>query len=182
MVVWMALALGASPLDVNLTDAEKGQLSSGEIVVRSPTSEGLIVGAVDIAASREQIMETVMDFDARVESVGAISAIETYAPATDPKGLGAKFTLSILGSEVVYYIRYDIEDEGVNFVLDQERENGIVDTNGGYWTFPAGDKIRLIYWSRTDTGRPVPGFIKNGLSMRSFRGQLAAMRTLAPTK
>jgi hypothetical protein len=182
MLLWMALALGASPLDVTLTDGEKAELAAGDVVVRYPTDSGLIVGAVDIAATREQIMKTVLDFDARVESVGAIEAIETYAPATDPKGLGAKFTLSILGSEIVYYIRYDIDDEGCNFKLDKEKENGIVDTNGGYWTYPAGDKIRLVYWSTTDTGRSVPGFIKNGLSVRSFRNQLSSMKEMAPKK
>lgn len=182
MLVWMALALGASPLEVNLTPAEQAQLTAGDVVVRYPTDTGLIVGAVDIPASREQIMKTVMDFDARVKSVGAIEAIETYAPETDPKGLGAKFTLSVLGSEIVYYIRYDIDAEGCNFELDKERENGIVDTKGGYWTYPAGEKIRLVYWSTTDTGRSVPGFIKNGLSVRSFRNQLSSMRDLAPKK
>lgn len=182
MLLWMALALAASPLDVKLTDSEKAQLTSGEVVVRSPTDAGLIVGAVDISATRGQVMKTVMDFDARVKSVGAIESIDTYAPATDAKGLGAKFTLSVLGSEIIYYIRYDIDDEGVNFTLDKEMENGIVDTNGGYWTYPEGDKVRLVYWSMTDTGRSVPGFIKNGLTIRSFRNQLTAMRELAPTK
>lgn len=182
MLLWMALALGASPLEVNLTEAEKAQLSAGDVVVRYPTDSGLVVGAIDISASREQVMKTVMDFDARVKSVGAIDAIETYAPATDPKGLGAKFTLSIVGTEIIYYIRYDIDDEGCNFKLDKEKENGIVDTNGGYWTYPAGDKIRLVYWSTTDTGRSVPGFIRNGLTVRSFRNQLTAMRELAPKK
>ncbi len=182
MMLWMALALGASPLDVKLTQAEKAKLTAGDVVVRYPTDSGLVVGAVDIPATREQVMASVMDFDARVKSVGAIDSIETYAPATDPKGLGAKFTLSVLGSEIIYFIRYDITDEGVNFVLDNDYENGITATNGGYWTYPNGDKIRLIYWSTTDTGRAVPGFIRNTLSVRSFRNQLSAMQAQAPKK
>jgi hypothetical protein len=182
MLLWTALALAAAPLNVSHTAAEQAELDNGGVVVRYPTDTGLIVGAIDIPATREQVMATVLDFDARVESVGAISSIETYAPRTDPKGLGAKFTLSILGSDVVYHIRYDIDDDGCNFVLDREKENGIADANGGYWTYPQGDKIRLVYWSTTDTGRSVPGFIKNGLSVRSFRTQLTAMRDLAPKK
>lgn len=182
MLFWMTLALAAKPLDVHLTEAEQAQLAAGEVVVRSPTDSGLIVGAVDIPATREQIMKSVMDFDARVESVGAISAIDEYAPRTDPKGLGARFTLSVLGTEVVYHIRYDLADEGVNFVLDKERENDIVDTHGGYWTYPAGDRVRLVYWSATDTGRSIPGFIRNSLSVRSFRNQLEAMKQQAPAK
>ena len=182
MLLLATLAWAATPLEVTFTDAEKASLDAGEAVVRTPTADGLVVGAVDIPATRQQVMAAVMDFDARVESVGAISAIDVYAPATDPKGLGTKFTLSVLGTEIVYYIRYDIDDEGCNFKLDKDKENGIVDTNGGYWTYPAGDKIRLVYWSTTDTGRSVPGFIRNGLTVRSFRNQLTAMRELAPKK
>jgi hypothetical protein len=176
-------ALGATPLDVKLTAAEQAQLEAGQIVVRAPTDTGLIVGAVDIPATRKQILSAVMDFDARVQSVGAITAIDTYAPATDPAGLGARFTLSVLGVEVVYHIRYDVTDEGCTFALDEARENGIVATEGGYWTYPTSDDdIRLVYWSTTDTGRSVPGFIRNSLSVRSFRNQLQAMREQAPAK
>ena len=182
MSLWIALALAATPLNVDLSAKELAELDQGGIVVRYPTDTGLIVGAVDIPATQAQVMATVLDFDARVESVGAISSIETYAPPTDPKGLGARFTLSILGTEIVYHIRYDVDDEGCTFALDPERENGITDTKGGYWTYPQGDKTRLVYWSTTDTGRSVPGFIKNGLSVRSFRSQLHAMRELAPKK
>jgi hypothetical protein len=182
MWIWTTVALAASPLNVQLTAAEEAQLVAGEVVVRHPTDTGLVVGAVEIPATREQVMKSVMDFDARVESVGAIESIETYAPSTDPKGLGAKFTLSVLGSAIVYHIRYDIDDAGVNFVLDTEKENGIAATNGGYWTYPSGAKTRLIYWSTTDTGRNVPGFIRNTLSVRSFHSQLSAMQTQAPKK
>jgi len=182
MFLFVSLALAASPLDVDLSAAEKAELTSGSVVVRAPTDSGLIVGAVDIPATTAQVMKAVMDFEARVESVGAISAIEVYAPDTDPGGLGAKFTLSILGSEIVYYIRYDVDAEGCNFTLDKARDNGIAATEGGYWTYPAGDKVRLVYWSTTDTGRSVPGFIRNSLSVRSFRNQLHAMRDLAPKK
>ena len=157
-------------------------LDAGEAVVRAPTADGLVVGAVDIPATRQQVMAAVMDFDARVQSVGAISAIDVYAPATDPKGLGTKFTLSVLGTEIVYFIRYDVADEGVNFVLDKEQTNDLVDSSGGYWTYPEGDEIRLVYWSKTDTGRSIPRFIRNTLSVRSFRNQLTAMKELAPKK
>jgi len=182
MLWWAMAALAASPLDVTLTTAERAALDAGEVVVRTPTADGLVVGAVDIPASREQVMAAVMDFDAREQSVGAISSIDTYAPPTDPAGLGARFTLSVLGTEVVYHIRYDVEEQGCNFTLDKQQENGIVDSSGGYWTYPDGDEVRLLYWSKTDTGRSIPRFIRNTLSVRSFRSQLDAMRTLAPTK
>jgi len=182
MLLWATVALAATPLDVTLTPEEVASLDAGQVVVRAPTSDGLVVGAVDIPATREQVMAAVMDFDARVQSVGAISAIDVYAPATDPAGLGAKFTLSVLGTEIIYFIRYDVVSEGCNFVLDKSQENGIVDSHGGYWTYPDGDEIRLLYWSKTDTGRSIPRFIRNTLSVRSFKGQLQSMRELAPKK
>lgn len=173
-----SLIAAAGPLAVQLTDDEIRALESGAVVVRSPTDEGLLIGAVDIDAPTERVYDAVLDFDARIENVGAIKSIEVYAPMTDPKGLGAKFELSILGTAVEYSLRYETDPAHtwVTFALDPEREHDLVSSTGGYHITPSGDGQRLIYWAQTDAGRAIPGFIRNTLSNRSFKNQLGAMR------
>jgi len=177
---FMAAAL-AGPLNVDLTAKEVAYLETGGIVVRAPTDDGLLIGAIDIAAPSAPVWDAVMNMDARVENVGAIRSITTYAPATDPKGLGARFELSIAGVGVNYHLRYDQDpsEKWVTFGLDPEKENDLVSSTGGYHIIANGDGQRLVYWSQTDAGRAIPGFIRNALSNRSFKNQLGAMRDLA---
>jgi hypothetical protein len=180
LLLLVAAAL-AGPLHIELSAKEVTQLEAGEVIVRSPTDDGMLVGAIDIPGESGPVWDAVMNFDARVQNVGAIRSISTYAPGTDPKGLGERFELSVMGVSVVYHLRYqeDPQHQWVTFGLDTERENDLVSSTGGYHIIPQGEGQRLLYWSRTDVGRSIPGFIRNALSNRSFRNQLSAMRRLA---
>ena len=178
---WFVGLATAGPLDVQLTASEIEVLEGGGVVVRSPTDDGLLVGAVDVSAPSAALWSAVMNLEAREANVSAIKSITTYAPATDVKGLGARFELSIMGIKVVYHLRYhqDPSQKWVTFGLDSEKENDLVSSTGGYHITPNGDGQRLIYWAKTDAGRAIPGFIRNTLSNRSFKSQLGAMRDLA---
>jgi hypothetical protein len=177
-LVLVAVALGA-PGPVTLSTTEVAALTAGEIVVRPPTSTGEMVGVVDIpGTTAARVWDAVLDFDLRTRSVSAIDSIVVYAPEGDPKGLGATFTLSVMGSTVVYHLRYQIDRASgmCTYTLDPERTHDIASVEGSYRleTLPQG--IRLIYQSRTDAGRAVPGFVKNWLASSSIKTQLEAMR------
>ncbi len=181
LLFWFVAAALAGPLNVEFTAKEVAQLESGGVVVRSPTDDGVVIGAVDIPSESGPVWRAVMNFDARVENVGAIQSIDTYAPATDPKGLGAKYVLTIMGMQIVYHLRYhqDPGERWVTFALDPDFENDLAASTGGYNIIQHGEGQRLVYWSKTDAGRAVPGFIRNALSARSFKSQLGTMRELA---
>ena len=98
-----------------------------------------------------------------------------------PKGLGATFTLSVMGSSVVYHLRYQIDRAAgfCTYTLDPERQHDIASVEGSYRLEPLPQGIRLIYQSRTDAGRAVPGFVKNWLASSSVKTQLEAMKKRA---
>jgi hypothetical protein len=181
MIALIATAV-AAPIPVVPTADEAAALGRGEVVVRPVDATGEIVGLVDIpGADRARVMSAVLDFDLRVKVVSSLEGIEVYAPESDPKGLGAKFRLSILGSTVVYHLRYTIDrDAGwCTFTLDPDLPNDIVGTWGSYAITPIPGGQRLAYRSRVDSGRPVPGFVKNWVATDSTKVQLTAMRQAA---
>lgn len=191
LVVGLLVALNGSavaaspPPPLALEAGELEQLDAGSVIIRSPDAGGLTIGIVDIPATSEQVWATLLDFPARVESVGVLESIDLYAPESDPKGLGASFHLRVLGTDVRYHLRYDI-DRAANFcafALDPEREHDITEASGSYHVLPLPNgQHRVVYRSKTETGRFVPGFVKKMLTNESLRSQLEDMRTRAPTK
>jgi hypothetical protein len=113
--------------------------------------------------------------------VGAIESITIYAEGSDPKGLGARFQLSVIGTEVVYHLRYQVDkDSGwTTFALDPDKPQDITSASGSYLLEPIAGGHRVHYRSITDTGRWVPGFVRNSVATRSFSNQLEAMRDQA---
>lgn len=181
MTLLLALlaAAMAAPSPISLTANEQSSLEQGQIVVRPPTSDGVMVGVVDIPrTSADRVWKVILDFDLRTREVSAIESIVVYAPESDPKGLGATYTLSILGSKVVYHLRYRIDRAAglCTYELDPERTHDISSVHGSYKLEPVGDAIRVTYQSRTEAGRAVPGFVKNWLAVSSIKSQLEAMR------
>lgn len=176
-----ALAL-ASLSPVTLTSEEAASLSRGELVVRPPSSTGEMVGVVDITGvSPSAVWDAVLDFKLRESVVSSVDSIVVYAPESDPKGLGATFTLSILGSKIVYHLRYKIDRaSGVcTYTLDPERTHDIASVEGIYRIEPVGSAVRLTYQSKTDAGRSVPDFVKRWLAVSSIKTQLEAMKRRA---
>lgn len=179
---WLGLAL-AAPAAVQPSSAELEQLSRGAVVVRpAPDSTGEMIGIVDLpGASAEDAWRVIFDWDMRVESVGAITAVTQYAPESDPGGLGVTFELSVLGNAITYHLRYTVDRAGgwCSFTLDPQREHDIAGTHGSYQISQLPDGIRLIYRSRTDAGRAIPGFVRKWVATSSIRDQLAEMQRRA---
>ncbi len=177
------LAVAAAPAPVTPTDKERAELASGAVVVRpAPHDTGEMIGIVDLrGATAADAWRVVLDWDMRVASVGAITAITEYAPEASPGGLGMTFELSVLGTAITYHLRYDIDRAGgwCTFALDPDKEHDIVQTQGSYQLAELPDGIRLTYRSKTDTGRAIPGFVRKWLATSSIRDQLSEMQRRA---
>lgn len=182
IAVVAGVAWAGPPAPVTPSADELTALGKGEVVVRPPDDRGEMIGIVDILGStRQAIMSAVLDFDLRVRTVSSIQSITVYAPESDPGGLGATFVLSLLGSTVTYHLRYTIDRTAgwCTFTLDPARKSDIAGTWGSYAVSDIAGGHRLTYRSRTDSGQPVPEFVKSWVATRSMRDQLTAMRASA---
>lgn len=182
-----ACAIGAAwaaPPPVGLTADELASLEGGDVVVRAPDADGVLIGAVDVTgATQSQLWTAVLDFELRVREVSAIKSISVYAPESDPKGLGARFELSVLGSTYVYHLRYTVDRANgwCTFTLDPDRPNDVTSVEGSYALQPLANGQRLVFRSKTDAGRVVPAIVKRWIATSSMRDQLEAMRERART-
>ncbi len=184
MLVWMAMAASAgAPAAIEWTAEEQARLTSGKVVVRPPAeASDQAVGAVDVRASADVVWAAVFDFPARVAEISALERAEVYAPASDPGGLGVVFELSVFGAEIVFHTRYqcDFVANYCTYGLDPARENDLVAVVGSYEVIALPDGgSRLVYRSRTDSGRTVPGFVRRWLAVDALSTQLEGIQRRA---
>jgi hypothetical protein len=189
---WLALALllsgsaGAAPPGYTLTPDETAALDEGEIVVRREESDtgGGAVGIAQVAAPPRVVLDEVMNLEARVSENRSIRAVELYAEESRPELIGARWTLSVLGISVVFHLLYDCHrDEGYcSFWLDPTKPNDVEASEGHYLVTPRGSGTRLVYGSRTDTGRPMPGWLRRWLAGRSLHQQVGGIRKRAEAR
>lgn len=186
IVLLPLLCLAAAPPTYTVTDDEAAALAKGRIVVRHQSADtgGGVVAFADIAAKPRVVLDAVMDLRARVDENGAISSLDIYDRQADPERIGAKWTLSVLGSSVVFHLRYACHrDQGYcTYALDRDHDNDIASSEGHYVVLDHDGGTRLIYASNTDTGRTMPGFIRRWISGSSLNTQVEGIRdrALAP--
>ena len=169
------------PGPLALTAKEQTIVGKGGVAVRLSTGDtgGGAVGVVDVAATPEATWAALMDLEARVAEIGSLKSVSIYE--NTPKRMGAKFTLGILGTTVVFHILYDLDPANgwVRYRLDKSKENNLVEVQGAYQIYASGGGSRLIYRTYTDSGRSVPTFIKNWLASGSLKEQMGGIRKRA---
>jgi hypothetical protein len=179
------LCLAAAPPSYTVTPDEEAQLAKGQIVVRHLPADtgGGVVAFVDIAAPPARVLDAAMDLRARVDENSTITGLELYLEQPAPERVGAKWTLTVFGSNVVFHLLYDCaRDKGYcTFALDPSKPNDIVASTGHYVALPRDGGTRLIYASNNDTGRSMPGFIRRWIAGSSLNGQVDGIRKRALT-
>lgn len=177
------LCMAAAPPSYTLTESEEAQLDKGKVVVRhqDASTGGGVVAFVDVKAPPRKVLDTVMDLQARVEENGAITDLDLYLQESDPERIGATWTLSVLGSKVIFHLLYSCErEEGFcTYTLDPDKESDLVSSDGHYVVLPRAEGTRLIYASNTDTGRSMPGFLRRWIAGSSLNTQVEGIRTRA---
>lgn len=173
-----AAALPPPPPAPTLTAAEEARLAKGDVVVRYGGDASQTLAVVDIAASPDKVMAAVMDLPARVDDIGALSAVELYNRKGDD--VSAKWTMSIAMVSVVFHIEYDCElsAKWCMYTLDDDKDNDLSSSNGSYHAVPHGSGSRLIY--RTDSvAAGAPEWVRKKLADSSASEMLGGMKTRA---
>lgn len=190
LAVWLpivAAAMDPRPAELDLTADELAQLAAGEVVIRLEQTEGggTSVGVVDVAAPPGRTMDAVLDLPPRVNESGALkeAAVTSRAPPRDgaPERMTGRFLVKVMGSTIVFHMAYEIDRAAgwSTFRLDESQPNDIVSADGSYHVYAIPGGSRVVYRSRSDSGRSVPEWIKRWLANNALRDQLVGIRARA---
>jgi len=176
-------AHAGAPTPPQLDDKEEARLDKGKIVVRhedTPTG-GRVTAIATVQAPPRKVLDEVMNLEARVPESSVLTSVEVYERTAAPDVTAATFTITVLGSDTVFSIRYDCQrDQGFcTYALDPSKENDIVSSDGYYLVVPEGTGTRLVYASRADTGRSMPGWMRRWIAGSSLEGQVDGIRKRA---
>jgi hypothetical protein len=181
-----APAFAAKPTFPTLTVKEQQALEDGDLVLRKQDDgdqSGQITGIQRIEASSADVWKILLAFDRIPESNDSIKVAEDYTATmgrTPPAGgrfVDIHYELSVAGTSIeynVHHTQYAAQDY-LEWVLDEDKDNGIDATDGSFSTWPVpGDSSQcyFLYITRIDTGRSVPGWVETLLTKTSLKGYL----------
>lgn len=180
------LCVAAAPAAPTLTQGEQKDFDKGKIVVRHEETDsgGRVTAVTHVSAPPAVVLDEVMNLEARQPESSVLTSVEIYRKQSAPDVTGATFTLTILGGKTVFSILYDCHrDQGYcTYTLDPSKKNDIVSSDGYYLVLPDGSGTRLVYASRADTGRSMPGWMKRWIAGSSLQGQVDGIRKRAEAR
>ena len=162
---------------------DAASVAAGDIVlIEDPNDDEAMYAYMDIAADRDTIWKALNDADLIESSSSAVTQCNAYSDLTHAgvRTIKLHYVLNIAWSEVTYYIRrqHHTNEHYLEWTLDPEKDSEILLTNGYYVLEDQGaSKTRLIYWAKTQSGRRVPGWIKDLLTNHGLKGWLDTVKT-----
>lgn len=190
LLLWPTLALAALPAPpppLELTAEEQETIADRDIAIRldETDSGGTSIGIIDVNASPRATIDAVLDLPPRVNETGALKEVTVTSQAAasggEPEKLSARFALKVMFTNVVFHVNYEIDrDAGwAVSVLDETQENDIVSAYSSYQVIPTETGSRIIYRTRSDSGRSVPDWVKTWLANNALKDQLSGIRARA---
>ena len=179
----LSLPAFARPSPPAPTAEQAAEMAKGEIVlVDDPTDDDSMYAYMTIDAPRETVWKALNDA-ALIES--SSSTITQCKPYVDETASGVRtiklhYILNVAWTEVVYFIhrQHHVDEHYLEWTLDKDKESQLVVADGYYvLDEPSPGKTTLIYWSKSDSGRRVPGWIKDLLTGKALKGWLETVRT-----
>ena len=190
ILLWPALAfatLPPPPAALDFTADELATLADRQVAIRLEQTEtgGVSVGIIEVNATPSQTMDAILDLPPRVNETGALKEVEIYeqspASGATPETMAAKFSLRVMGTSVVFHVKYEIDRAGLWSVstLDESKENDLVSVYASYQVFATPTGSRIVYRSQSDSGRSIPQWISRWLANNALKDQLTGIRARA---
>lgn len=180
------LCVAAAPPVPTLDANETVKYDKGKIVLRHELTDqgGRTTAVARVNASPRQVIDAIMDLEKRPDESSVLSSVERYRHEQSPEVIGATFTVTVLGSDTVFSILYDCHrDEGYcTYALDPSKLQDIVFADGYYRAVPDGSGSRMVFSSRADTGRSMPGWMRRWIAGSSLEGQVDGIRKRAEAR
>jgi hypothetical protein len=175
-------------VDTSVDGAEALPVASRDIDVDptlTPEVDGCVraKSVVDVAASHKTVRDAILDLEARVEESWIVDSVDVYLDEVGEEHIHrrAKWTLSVLGVEVVYHTVYhwDKAKSEITWDLDPDRENDLQRAVGRYHlgAGTTADQTRVTYVFEIGTRHRITQGLKRRLTVRSVRELLDSIRT-----
>jgi hypothetical protein len=165
-----------------LTADEARQASAGEPVTRQEAG-GWVVGIIDAAATPDEVIDALLDLDARCAEQRAARSVQVYARSADPEEVRARWVISVLGWETAFHLIYRVDrPQGVvTFGLDETLPNDVLAAEGDYRVYAQGSTTRLVYRTHSVPSASTPEWIRKRIAASSLVEQLRGIRLRAET-
>lgn len=171
----LALTPPAAP---DLNAAEKATLSERKPIVRTSADGRTVLAAVDIVASPADVIQAVLDVEARRDEVGSIEQVTIYAQT--PSQMKVKYDISLMGFDAVMNLIYDI-DTAQNFVqysTDTTVENDIEGSSGSYHAVALPNGATRLYY-RVNVPDEGAAWLKKALLEKNLPEQIQGIQKRA---
>jgi hypothetical protein len=178
---WLLAA--APPEPIALTSDEVATLGKGEIVIRTDlpagTAAGGALGVLDVAAPVDRVIDAILDVEARVGEISGLKTAQVYERT--PETVAVRWEVKVLTSTVVFHVRYTVDRATgwIPYGLDTAKSNEIASVEGAYQVYAAGSGSRIVYRSKSDSGRSVPEWLKKWIAVEALSQQLDGIRDRA---
>jgi hypothetical protein len=85
--------------------------------------------------------------------------------------------------QVHYYVHHDVfrDKDYLIWSLDPTKANEIVDTTGSFstWPSPSAGRVRFMYQTRVITGRKIPKWVEEELSVQALKKYIKFIKKVA---
>lgn len=151
----------------------------GEVVVRLSDDATQAVGAVDIAAPPDRVMEALLDFDYRVKHAAILRNAEVYAKAD--RSVSVQFEAGMLGFTGSWHAIYEWDETNTKctYGLDPARENSLESMTGDYVLTAIDGGTRVTHHSDGKPGSMYPTWLIRRASQSSTERMLDSLRDRA---
>lgn len=176
-------ALGGKPTPPAMAAEHAEAFERGDVVlVDDPQDSDAMYAYLSINAPRETVWKALNDAALIESSSSTITQCTPYVDETEGgvRTIKLHYVLSVAWSEVTYYIhrQHHIEENYLDWTLDKDKTSDILVADGYYVLEELGpSRTRLIYWSKSVSGRRVPAWVRDLLTGRALKGWLGTVKS-----
>ena len=162
---------GQAPPPLALSSDQEATLDAGDVVVLFPEG-GETVGVIDVSATPDEVVDAVLDLEARVDEVALLRTLTLYRDEGDVRG--GLYVGGMLGIHANIHVLYqcDRTQGWCVFSLDDAYESSVDSAEGSYQAYAVSGATRLVFRTTAGSDLPVPSFVRHKVQSASVSEQL----------
>ena len=162
---------GQAPPPLALSQEQEAELAAGDVVVLFPDG-GSAVGVIDVSATPDDVVDAVLDLEARVEEVALLRTLTVYRDDGDVRG--GLYVGGMLGIHANIHVLYqcDRAQGWCVFSLDEAYDSSVDSAEGSYQAYAVAGGTRLVFRTTAGQDLPVPSFVRHKVQSASVSEQL----------